>query len=70
MYFGWYENESLKVYQEIVKSKEEGSVITKREIKDYAHKHIDDPTFIAVDEWVEQFVEFYNLSKNYKIRHR
>lgn len=61
MYFGWNENESLKVYQEIVKNKEKGSVITKREIKDFAHKHIADPTFMAVDEWVEKFVEFYKL---------
>ena len=70
MYFGWNENESQKIYHEIVKYKRKGSLITKREIKDFAHKLIADPTFIAVDEWVEKFIDFYKLSSKYKISRR
>ena len=43
-------------------------MIKKRDIRDCAHSQIIDPTFMAVDEWIEKFIEFYKLSSRYEIR--
>ena len=62
MYFGGDKNEFKKIYQELVKDKKKGSVITKEEIRDCAHRHIADPAFMDVDNWMEEFIEIYKLS--------